>query len=391
MNTATAESVALDRPPLECLIDGLLPAAANGDHDAYGRIVEACQSPVTAIALAIVRDVPASEDIAQEAFLSAWQNLRRLQNPASFLPWLRQITRNLARDHLRQRQRLPREVRDADALIEAAADPQPPPFERLIEHERAIVASELISALPTDSREALLLYYREGQRSQQVADLLGLSDAAVRKRLSRARATVREELLARFGEFARASAPSVGFTTMIAGALAVASPPAAAAGIFGSAAAAGGGSTLGKILVGAAGSIGIGLVAALAGVWLGLRSQLKGAIDDAERFALVRSSVISALASVGFMIGMIVIVRYDDGWAAATLLTLAFMATIFHQAMVAQPRILRRRHALEAQRDPVAAAARRRRERWTCWLGASIGFVAGFGGLLFGLVSSGRL
>ena len=82
---------------------------------------------VAAIALAIVRDVPASEDIAQEAFLSAWQNLRRLQNPASFLPWLRQITRNLARDHLRARRRLPREADDADAAIEAAADPRPDP------------------------------------------------------------------------------------------------------------------------------------------------------------------------------------------------------------------------------------------------------------------------
>jgi len=391
MSTAIAGPALLDRPPLEQLIDTQLAAAADGDRAAYGRIVAACQNSVTAIALAIVRDVPASEDIAQEAFLSAWQNLRRLQNPASFLPWLRQITRNLARDHLRERQRLPREARDADALIEAAADPQPLPFEQLIEHERAVVAAELISALPADSREVLLLYYREGQRSQQVATLLGLSDAAVRKRLSRARATVRDELLARFGEFARSSAPSIGFTTMVATALAVASPPAAAAGVFGSALAAGSGGTLGKVLVGAAGSIGIGLVAAFAGIWLGLRSQLKGAIDDAERFALVRSSVVSALASIGFMIGMVAIVRYDDGWMAATLLTLLFMATIFYQAMVVQPRALRRRHALEAQRDPLAAVARRRRERWTCRLGATIGFVCGFGGLLYGLISSGRL
>ncbi len=390
MNTS-AESTLLDRPPLERLIDTQLPAAANGDRAAYGRVVAACQNSVTAIALAIVRDVPASEDIAQEAFLSAWQNLRRLQNPTSFLPWLRQITRNLARDHLRERQRLPREVRDADAVIEAAADPQALPFERLIEQERAAVAAELISALPDDSREVLLLYYREGQSSQQVATLLGLSDAAVRKRLSRARATVREELLARFGEFARGSAPSVGFTTALTSALLVASPPATAAGIFGSALAAGGGSTLGKVLLGAAGSIGLALVAVLASVWLGLRSQLKGAIDDAERFALIRSSVVSALASVGFMIALVLIAHYDDGWLWSTLLTLLFMAIVFHQALVVQPRNLRRRHALEAQRDPVAAAARRRRERWICWLGSTIGFVAGFGGLLYGLISAGRL
>src|SRR3546814_4859298 len=73
---------------IDLLIRTELPAAARGDRDAYGRIVGACQNAVTAVALAITRDVPASEDIAQDAFLAAWQNLKRLQNPSSFLPWL---------------------------------------------------------------------------------------------------------------------------------------------------------------------------------------------------------------------------------------------------------------------------------------------------------------
>ena len=77
---------------IDDLIRRELPAAARGDAHAYGRIVAASQNAVTAVALAITRDVPASEDIAQEAFLSAWTHLPRLQNPASFLPWLRQIT-----------------------------------------------------------------------------------------------------------------------------------------------------------------------------------------------------------------------------------------------------------------------------------------------------------
>lgn len=209
---------------LDSLIGHELPAASRGDAAAYSRIVSACQNSVTSIALAMVRDVPASEDIAQEAFLSAWQNIRKLQNPSSFLPWLRQITRNLATDYLRSRQRLPRGVDDVDAAIAAAADPGPSAVERLIEAERAQVAAELISALPDESREVLLLYYREGQSSQQVAALLGLSDAAVRKRLSRARGSVRNELLERFAVFARASAPSVGFTTLVASALGVIAP-----------------------------------------------------------------------------------------------------------------------------------------------------------------------
>lgn len=383
-------SATFDHAPLDLLIRLKLSAAADGDRDAYSQIVAACQNTVTAIALAITRDVPASEDIAQEAFISAWQNLKRLQNPASFLPWLRQITRNLANDHLRRRQRRAGEVADAEGVIAAAADPQPNPFEQLLEDEQQRVAADLISALPDDSREVLLLYYREGQSSQQVADLLGLSDATVRKRLSRARATVRNELLSRFGDFARDSAPSIAFTMAVATALSVASPPAAAIGLLtvGSAA---GAKTLGKILVGSAGSIGIALVAGFAGIYLGLRQQLNGSIDEQERHGLIRSSVVSALASIVFIVGMMVLVRFDDGWVLPILATLLFMGVVFYQTLVVQPRVLRRRHAIEARRNPVAAAAKRRRERIKCWLGSVLGLAGGLGGVIAGLIQSGRL
>lgn len=200
-----------------------LPAARHGDAAAYGRIVSACQNTVTAIALAITRDVGASEDIAQDAFLRAWQQLDRLKNHDSFLPWLRQITRNLARDHLRARSHAAMTGEQAELAIAIAADPAPQPAEHLLITEQETVAADIIGALPEDSREALLLYYREGQSSRQVAALLGLSDAAVRKRLSRARDTVREELLQRFGQFARGSAPSAAFTATLAGMSA--SPP----------------------------------------------------------------------------------------------------------------------------------------------------------------------
>ncbi|MBZ4039686.1 RNA polymerase sigma factor [Novilysobacter selenitireducens] len=392
MPSALAPSHAVLAPTtdVEAVIREHLPAAAQGDTDAYGRIVAACQNPVTAIALAIVRDVPASQDIAQDAFISAWRHLQRLQNPASFLPWLRQITRNLARDHLRARVRGGVPVDDADAVIEAAADPAPDPLHQALEDERQLMAAELISALPDDSREVLLLYYREGQRSQQVAALLGLSDAAVRKRLSRARATVRDELLARFGEFARSSAPAAAFAGIVTSALVLASPPAAAAGIL-SIGAAAGAKTFGKVLLGAAGSIGFALLAALAGVYLGLRRQLKGAIDAAERHALIRSSVVCALASVGFIITITALAAESKGWLWPVVATAVFMATVFWQAMVVQPRALQRRHAREAALDPTGAARRRRREKAIAWIGAVVGFTCGIGGLLLGLVSSGRI
>lgn len=178
---------------LDLMLQRELPVAAAGCQQAYGRIVRACQNTVTAIALAITRDIAASEDIAQEAFLHAWQRLAQLHQPASFLPWLRQITRNLARDWLRANRHRALSGEAADLAIAMAADPAPSPADQLLQVEEEIAALDIISALPEESRETLLLFYREGQSSRQVASLLGLSDAAVRKRLSRARASVRGE------------------------------------------------------------------------------------------------------------------------------------------------------------------------------------------------------
>ena len=158
----------------------------------------------------------------------------------------------------------PRELgADVEALIATLADPHPGPDEQLATDQERAVAAGVIDALPEESREVLLLYYREGQSSRQVAGLLGLQDAAVRKRLSRARERVREELLQRLGEFAKSTAPGAAFTTAVAIALTTAAPPAAAATALG-VGALGGAKGLAKLGVGAAGFTAAGV---LAGLW----------------------------------------------------------------------------------------------------------------------------
>ncbi|HGM6070101.1 TPA: RNA polymerase sigma factor [Stenotrophomonas maltophilia] len=255
-----------------------LPAAAGGCQHAYGRIVLACQNTVTAIALAITRDRQASEDIAQEAFVKGWQQLHQLRSSTSFLPWLRQITRNLARDWLRAQRGRPLTGEAAEVALGMAADPAPGAADRLQRVEEEIAAEDIISALPADSREVLLLYYREGQRSQQVADLLGLSDAAVRKRLSRARAQVRDGLLQRFGEFARSSAPSAAFATAVVSMVLVAAPGSASAAILLGTGVGIGGSKLGLGGASAAGGTALGSLTATLGQLHVLPAESWGAV-----------------------------------------------------------------------------------------------------------------
>lgn len=377
---------------LETLIHSQLPAAARGDRDAYGRIVAGCQSTVTSIALAIVRDVHASEDIAQEAFLSAWQNLRKLNNAASFLPWLRQITRNLARDHLRSQYRRAPPGGDVESLIASVADPHPGPAEQLGDAQDHAIAAAVIDSLPEESREVLLLYYREGQSSRQVAGLLGLQDAAVRKRLSRARERVREELLQRLGEFAKSTAPGAGFTAAVAAMLMVGAPPTAAAAAFG-AGALGAANGAGKLGLAATGGALAGMLAGIAGglwgIWYGVRQLLRNPFDRREKRQVIAYGVFTSLITVGFSLGIVALAKVP-GWIPHFALSVAFMVAMSWACGSWLPRIVARRQAQESAADP-GAAERHARIRWKNRIISVVALVLASSGLLLGLWLGGRI
>ena len=365
-----------------------LPAAANGDHHAYGRVVLACQNTITAIALAITRDVHASEDIAQEAFLKGWRQLGTLKNPDSVLPWLREITRNLARDHLRAQRHRPMNGETAEIAITLAADTAPTPAENLLHTEQEEAALEAIAALPEDSREVLLLYYREGQNSRQVATLLGLSDAAVRKRLSRARGTLREEMLKRFGEFAQSSAPSAAFATVLLAVLTTAAPPAAAASILASGSAVAGKGMM-KLLGASFGAAAFGVVVGIASVWFGIRKPLRDPLDRSERNALLAYGIFCSLLILVFVVGIIALTRIP-GWVPHVLFSLAYMVGIVWACSRWLPRILKRRLERDRQRDPVGTADKEQRARKWKVIGTVVGLSMGTAGVVFGMIASGR-
>lgn len=373
------------------LIELHLPAAQAGDQEAFGHIVAGCQGGITAIALAIVRDIQTSEDIAQEAFLNAWTHLRRLRSTSSFLPWLRQITRNLARDHLRRRVTERRYDGDMDDILRVVADPSPDVPDSLSrQHEEAVVA-ELIDELPEETREILLIYYREGQSSKQVAQLLGMTDAAVRKRLQRARDSIRADLMTRLGDFAMSTAPSAAFTALVVAGLTV-SPSAAAAGLaMGGAAASKGLSKLlfgagaagkgaSKFMLGAAGGIVFALVAGIAGVLFGVRRYWITAIDASEKRQLAWFAV-AGVAVVVVFTGLMAWMAHIESMAGATAAFFVLIAGIGAMNLTWLPHILARRHAAEAKRNRIAATIARREERRQAWLGIVLGLVFGGVGL----------
>jgi RNA polymerase sigma factor (sigma-70 family) len=360
MDTATLES------------DVML--AGRGDEAAFHRLVERSANTVCSIALAIVRNVEASEDIAQEAFLAAWTNIRSLRNPASFMPWLRQVTRNQA--HLWQREHR-REIAD-DAVVAAAADARPSATDSLLAEEERRLLTEVLDQLPDEAREVLVLYYREGSSTRHVAQLLGISDDAVRQRLSRSRTLLREEMLQRFGRTLARTAPGAAFATAVAGALTVSAPTASAAIVASSASTLG---TLSAATVVKASAVG-GLFGWF-GVLMGMRS-LQPHFDEQEARALRRfRNVVLAVVTIGC-----VTVPFSMTSAMRLLVTVQTLYLVIGCLYAFWlPRILDRRMAWERSVNPEMAKKNRRQ-----WMWATIGRAAGAaigGAFLMALAVSG--
>src|SRR6185436_8759465 len=111
---------------------------------------------------------------------------------------------HVLRTHVRSRRHRADSV--TEDFLESVADPRPDAAQCIVAREDAAALEEALALLPDETREVVTLFYREGQSVAQVAVLLDLTDAAVKKRLSRARQALRTALLERVGDTLRATA-----------------------------------------------------------------------------------------------------------------------------------------------------------------------------------------
>ena len=126
-----------------------------------------------------VRDAALADDLLQEVFMRVHVHLARLRAPERVAPWLYRIARNLAVDHLRRRAVLADPVAETVVWLE---DPEPSP--------EAVLAAwmmEQVSRFPAPYRDALMRVDAHGQRTVDVARVLGLSTPGVKSRVQRAR------------------------------------------------------------------------------------------------------------------------------------------------------------------------------------------------------------
>lgn len=209
----------------------LVSASLSGNREAFGEIVSRYQSLVCSLAYSATGSLSHSEDLAQETFLAAWKHLSELREPAKLRAWLCGIARNHINNSLRSQVREPSHCAAALDEITESRSPELSPVERAISQEEAEILWRSLERIPETYRVPLVLFYREHQSIEAVAQNLELEENAVRQRLSRGRKLLQEEVLS-FVEVALAkTSPGKTFTLAVVATLPVAVTSATAASV----------------------------------------------------------------------------------------------------------------------------------------------------------------
>ena len=152
--------------------DELVRRSLAGERDAFGQLVARHQRLVYAVALSHARDASHAEELAQEAFLEAWHDLPTLRDPARLGAWLAGIARNVARSWRRHAARRRRRETAALAVLDRA---EPTPLDDAFQRETSALLQHALGQIPAAYREALVLFYVQGQSVAQVASGLDIS------------------------------------------------------------------------------------------------------------------------------------------------------------------------------------------------------------------------
>ncbi len=196
----------------------LVAESLDGNRDAFRQIVERYQTLISSLAYCATGNVSQSEDLAQETFVTAWKKLADLREPAKLRPWLCSITRFLISKEFRRQGREP--VHAAESLeADEWVSPEPLPPDQVISDEEKAILWRSLERIPEIYREPLVLFYREQQSIEAVAQDLELSEDAVKQRLSRGRKLLQEQFLALVAGALKQTAPDKTFTMGVIAAL----------------------------------------------------------------------------------------------------------------------------------------------------------------------------
>jgi len=178
----------------------------GGNPEEFSRLVNMYSSKIYRLAIKMLNQQQDAEDVLQETFLKAYRGLKSFDGRSKLSTWLFRIATNEALMILRRKHP---DFLSIDESMETEEGEQEPvqivdwcclPENEFLSEETRILLDAAVQTLPESLRVVFLLRDINDLSTHETAEVLGLSDTAVKTRLSRARLRLREELSAHFGE-----------------------------------------------------------------------------------------------------------------------------------------------------------------------------------------------
>ncbi len=168
----------------------LVQQALGGSQSAYHDLVARYAAPAVNLAARILADRTLAEDLAQEAFIRAFQRLSTYDAQRKFSSWFFQIVHNVTVDHLRRRRVETVSINQIDPTgaferLGAAAGPRPD--EQATQAAMNHALDQALAGIRPEYREAIVLRYQEGLSDAEIAAIMDLPMGTVKTYLYRAR------------------------------------------------------------------------------------------------------------------------------------------------------------------------------------------------------------
>ncbi len=170
-----------------------LEQALAGNQIAFGRLVEAYQRPVYNLAFRMLGNAGEAEEAAQDAFLKAYTRLQTYDRSHKFSTWLLAITSHQCIDRLRRRRYTWLSIEDNPAMQWLAGE-NDRPDESALRREAGDEVRLLLDRLEPTYRLPLVLRYWHDLSYAEIAEVMGITEAAVKSRLHRARLQMAEQM-----------------------------------------------------------------------------------------------------------------------------------------------------------------------------------------------------
>lgn len=176
----------------------LVRKAAEGDTEAFEKLMLRYQKPIYNLALRTVGNAEDACDLAQEAFLRAWRSLGSVRSDGAFSTWLYRTTMNLCIDHLRASKRrktvsLVMEDNGEEQTFDLP-DTKPLPEEQVFAKADREAVRRAMDSLPIEHRQVLTLRILNDLPYEQIAEILQVPEGTIKSRIYRARTALAKKL-----------------------------------------------------------------------------------------------------------------------------------------------------------------------------------------------------